>query len=161
MFQFQHDFSLHLIEHVRENNKYLGDKLYCPVCVDENGNTVEFDNNLVEFNSHLNKVHLNFICGICKSSDKSWLESEAAKLQNGHSIEEHHKRFHLAEETVRSLLPNFMEKSLSKCLIEVENVFCLKCNRFFDSSASLEAHMARRCESVKNEWFVRNLPNIY
>lgn len=66
-------------------------------------------------------------------------------LQNGHLIEEHHKKFHLDETTIRANIPNFSEKSLSKCLIEIQNVFCANCNRFFDSSDSLVLHRANHC----------------
>ena len=64
------------------------------------------------------------------------------KLQNGHSIEEHHKKFHLDENYVRNKVPNFMNKSqITKCMIKSENVFCAECSRFFDSSASLDVHL--------------------
>jgi len=137
------------MEHVRENNSYLGDKLYCPLCVDVNANTIEFSNNQEKFNSHVNEVHLNFICGICKSS-KSGSKVFGTKLQTGHSIEEHHKKYHLNEMNVRTLMPNFLVKGVSRLFIEVENVFCGKCSRFFDCSATLNAHTAKHYDNCRN-----------
>lgn len=133
LFNYQHDFNLHLFNHVLEKHQASGGRLYCPICHHGNSNQ-EFES-LPEFNSHFN-THVNFNCGICSEKD---IGSE--KMQNGHLIESHYKNHHLGE-TVLKQIPNLEKKTVSKCLIEIENVFCVDCNRFFKSSNQLHMHLA-------------------
>lgn len=118
LFQYQHDFELHLFKHIRQSSS-----LYCPICV----TSTNFDS-LDSFDLHVNSHHLELKCGLCSQS-----------LNDGKSFEEHLNTSHLNDLVVEVIEVAVTKPSIT--VLEVENVYCLKCNKYFASSTSLAIHL--------------------
>lgn len=62
------------------------------------------------------------------------------RIQTGHEIEDHYKSEHLNDEALKQI-PNYNKKTLSLIRTVIENVFCERCSRFFNSSSRLGEHL--------------------
>jgi len=130
IFQYRHDFESHLFQHIRSSPS---EQYYCPIC-DQSGNCYFSDLNV--FDEHVNENHAKYKCSMCSFTNN-------LKLTNGKEIEEHLMQTHLYELLDEA---NFNEASeipspVCSSLVEVENVLCYMCDKYFGSSTCLAIHL--------------------
>ena len=138
LFQYRFDFECHLFQHIRSTNSInQRQQLYCPVCVQSGSFCF---NRLNQFDKHVNEYHTGFNCGLCEYG---------TGLPDGQSIKQHLTSTHLNElieyneHNVTRSKHQQRAPLVSATLVEVENVYCSVCDKYFASSTCLAVHLNR------------------